>query len=114
VIDWDDRARPHLAEPVVRDEEEQARYVRELLDVYDEEGVDAAFVNTFARRDLPYSDDPGRDFDTASFGVVRVLEQGRTGTAYPGLPWEPKAAFHALAAYGRARAAARGTDGGDG
>ncbi|SDL37964.1 hypothetical protein [Nonomuraea jiangxiensis] len=33
-----------------------------------------------------------RDSDTVGFGM-------------PGLPWEPKAAFHALAAYGRARRA---------
>lgn len=110
IVEYDERARPvRLTEAVVRDEDEQARYVRRLLEVYDEEGVDAAFVYTFARWDLPTSADPERDFDLASYGVVKVLEEGRTGTAYPGLPWEPKAAFHALAEYGRARAAARGT-----
>ncbi|GAB2486850.1 hypothetical protein [Nocardiopsis aegyptia] len=104
VVEWDERSRPvRLAPTVVRDEREQARYVSELLAAHEEEGTDAAFVNTFARRDLPTSDDPARDFDTASFGVVRVLPHGRTGTAWPGLPWEPKEAFHALAAFGRAR-----------
>jgi hypothetical protein len=39
---------------------------------------------------------------------VKVLEEGLTVTTYPGLPWEPKAAFHALAEYGRARAAGAG------
>jgi hypothetical protein len=105
IIEWDGRACPRLTAIVMRDEEEQAAYVRELLDIYDEEGTDAAFVNTFARRDLPTSSEPGRDFDTASFGIVKILEHGRTGTAYPGLPWEPKAAFRTLAEYGRARAA---------
>jgi hypothetical protein len=106
IVEWDEHARAvRLTTTVTRDEEEQARYVRELLDIYDEEGTDTAFVNTFARRDLPTSADPERDFDTASFGIVKTLEPGRTGTAYPGLPWEPKAAFHALAAYGRARRA---------
>jgi hypothetical protein len=105
VVEWDERSRPvRLAGTVVRDEEEQARYIGELLAAHEAAGTDAAFVNTFARRDLPTSDDPARDFDTASFGVVRVLPDGRTGTAYPGLPWEPKAAFHALAGFGRARA----------
>jgi hypothetical protein len=79
--------------------------VRELFEIYDEGGVDAAFVYTFARWDLPTSSDPERDFDIASFGIVKVLETGRTGTTYPGSPWEPKAAFHALAEYGRFRAA---------
>lgn len=104
-IEWDEHARPvRLTAEVVRDEREQAAYLLELLELYDEGGVDGAFVYTFARRDLPTSSDPRRDFDTASFGVVKVLDQGRMGTTYPGLPWEPKAAFQALARYGRTRA----------
>ncbi|MFD6274358.1 hypothetical protein ACFWFI_01995 [Streptomyces sp. NPDC060209] len=114
VIEWDDRARPaRFTRPVTRDEQEQADYVRELLGLFESSGIEAAFVYTFARYDLPHADAAGdsgtgstddRDFDKASFGVVKVLAEGRTGTAYPGLPWEPKAAFHALAEYGRGRA----------
>ena len=104
IIEWDEHARPaRLTAAVVRDEEEQAGYVRELLEIFDEEGVDAAFVFTFARWDLPTSDEPARDFDVASFGVVKILEPGRSGIAHPGMPWEPKAAFHAMAEFGRAR-----------
>jgi hypothetical protein len=33
----------------------------------------------------------------ASYGVVKVLEQGR-GSGYPDMRWEPKASFRALAA----------------
>jgi hypothetical protein len=111
VIEWDDRARPaRFTAPVVRDEYEQARYLREILDVFDQSAIDAAFVNTFARYDLRHDDaDDDRDFDKASFGIVKVLGSGRTGTAYPGLPWEPKAAFHALADYGRIRADGTGS-----
>ena len=109
IVEWDEHARPvRLTEAVLRDEEEQARYLLELLEVFAEEAVDAAFVYTFARWDLPTSADPARDFDLASFGIVKVLEQGGAGTTYPGLPWEPKAAFHALAEYGRSRAAGAG------
>ncbi|MFC8226789.1 hypothetical protein [Streptomyces sp. NPDC057287] len=110
VVEWDDRARPaRFTRPVVRDEQEQADYVRELLGAFEESGIDAAFVYTFARYDLPHAREaaPGnddRDFDKASFGVVKVLADGRTGAAYPGVPWEPKAAFHALAEYGAGRA----------
>ncbi|MFD5225887.1 hypothetical protein ACFWHT_09735 [Microbacterium sp. NPDC058342] len=93
-----------LTESVERDEAEQAGYLRELLDLYDAGGVDSAFVYTFASRHLPASDDPEKDFDRGSFGIVKVLPDGRTGTAYPGMPWEPKEAFHTLAEYGRARA----------
>ncbi|MFO7281221.1 MAG: hypothetical protein C0P77_012530 [Thermoanaerobacterales bacterium] len=107
IVEYDDTGRPvGLTEAVERDEAEQARYLRELLDVYDAGGVDTAFVYTFASRHLPWSDDPARDLDRSSFGIVRVLPDGRTGTAYPGMPWEPKAAFHALADHGRARARA--------
>ncbi|MEU7403362.1 hypothetical protein AB0B09_19125, partial [Streptomyces sp. NPDC044948] len=96
--------RVRFTSPVARDEREQADYLRELIDAMDESAVDAAFVNTFARYDLPHAGaDDDRDFDKASFGVVKVLDGGRTGTAYPGLPWEPKAAFHTLAKYGRSR-----------
>jgi hypothetical protein len=81
-----------------------AGYLCELLDAFDRSAIDAAFVNTFVRYDLPHADaDDDRDFDKASFGIVKVLDGGRTGTAYPGLPWEPKAAFQALARYGRSR-----------
>ena len=72
---------------------------RELLDVFAEEGVDAAFVYTFARYDLPHRDAPHTDLDLASAGVVRVLD-GRGGSRsprYADMPWEPKAAFDTLA-----------------
>lgn len=104
IIEHDEHGRPaRVTTAVVRDETEQAGYLRELLALYDEEGVDAAFVYTFARWDRPTATDPEHDYDLGSYGVVRVLADGRTGTTYPGLPWEPKAAFHALAEYGRAR-----------
>ena len=44
-----------------RDEDEQPAYLHEVLDVFDDEGVDAAFVYTFARYDLPHRDDPALD-----------------------------------------------------
>ena len=91
----------------VRDEAEQAAHVRELLAVFDAEGVDAAFVYTFARYDLPYREDPRADLDLASYGVVKVFDDrsgagAASGRRYPDMPWEPKAAFDTLAdCYGR-------------
>ena len=81
-----------------RDEEGQAAYLRELLEIFDSEGVDSAFVYIFALYNLPHrpGGDPRDDLDLASLGIVKVLE-GRSGEAYPGLPWEPKAAFAAVA-----------------
>jgi hypothetical protein len=97
IVEWGDDGRPaRLQGDRARDEDEQATYLRELLEVFDAEGVDSAFVNTFARYDLPHRGDPREDLDMASYGVVKVLE-GRLGHTYPGMPWEPKAAFTALA-----------------
>jgi hypothetical protein len=85
----------------VRDEEEQATYVCELLEVYEAEGVDAAFVYTFARYDLPHRVAPGVDIDMASAGVVKVLDGPSSAhdRRYTDVPWEPKAAFDALAEF---------------
>ncbi|MER6513557.1 hypothetical protein ABT158_42570 [Nonomuraea sp. NPDC001636] len=97
---------PSTREPVrltgehARDEEGQAAYVRELLEIFDAAGVDSTFVFTFALRDHPHrpDGDPRDDLDLASYGVVKVYED-RAGTAYPGLPWDPKAAFAAVAGH---------------
>jgi hypothetical protein len=101
IVAWSDDGKPvRLKGAYIRDEAEQATYLCELLDIFAEEGVDTAFVNTFARYDLPYRSDPREDFDMASFGVVKVLE-GRHGQTYPDMPWEPKVAFTTLADYYR-------------
>lgn len=92
ILEWDaETVTPHLVNADhVRDEDEQARYLRESLDVFTAEGVDAAFAYVFARFDLPHSADPRADLDLASPGVVKVYEDGH---------WEPKSAFHAIADY---------------
>jgi hypothetical protein len=95
-IEWGPGARPvGLKGEHIRDEEEQARYLRELLDVFASEGVDCVFAYTFARYDLAYRCATREDFDVVSAGVVKVLEGGR-GEKYPEMPWEPKAAFYVL------------------
>jgi hypothetical protein len=81
-----------------RDEDGQATYLRELLEVFESEGVDSTFVYLFALYTFPHrpDGDPRDDLDLASLGIVKVLE-GATGTTYPGMPWEPKKAFGAVA-----------------
>lgn len=94
-----------LTKAYQRDEAGQAAYLRELLEIFDSEGVDSAFVYLFALHHLPHrpDGDPRDDLDLASVGIVKVLD-GRTGDTYPGLPWEPKAAFAAVAEhYSRGR-----------
>ena len=73
---------------LVRDEQEQADYLTELLDVFDRSGVDGAFVWGFSEPALTTSDEPGRDLDLASYGIVAAHADGT---------WTPKRAYHALA-----------------
>jgi len=99
IIEWGEGARPaRLKGDYQRDEAEQARYIGELLDVFEAEGVDHVFAYTFARYDLPHRSARHEDFDMASAGLVKVLE-GRRGQRYPDMPWEPKVGFTALAEY---------------
>ncbi|MEU5552557.1 hypothetical protein ABZ738_22535 [Micromonospora sp. NPDC047793] len=94
-VTYDEHGRAaKLTAELERDEEGQARYVLDLLHDYEAGGVEAAFVYTFANRHLPTTGDPAHDYDLAARGIVRVLPDGS---------WTPKAAFHALAEYGRTR-----------
>jgi hypothetical protein len=98
IVEWDGARPIRLDGDYTRDETEQATYLRELLDVFNAEGVDSAFVCTFASYHLPHRDEPREDLDMASYGVVKVFED-RPGHTFPDVPWEPKAAFSTLAGY---------------
>jgi hypothetical protein len=103
VLENDENGRPlRLKAAHARDEQGQATYLRELLEVFDEGGVDSTFVFLFALEDFPHrpDGDPRDDLDLASLGVVKVYED-RKGTTYPDMAWEPKAAFTALAEFHR-------------
>ncbi|MFF8374069.1 hypothetical protein ACF05W_35475 [Streptomyces lydicus] len=67
----------------VPDEGEQVRYLTELLDIFEEEGVDTALWFTFAG----YKTRKGADL--ASYGVVSMLDEAR---------WEPREVFATMAA----------------
>jgi hypothetical protein len=81
-----------------RDEAWQARKLFETLDVLDKAGVEGAFVDEFVFQVKTYDDDPRYDLDTASSSIVKSYE-GKRGTTYPDMPWEPKQAFKALAEF---------------
>ena len=103
IVEWDhETALPlRLKDDYARDEDEQAGYVRELLEIFDAAGVDSVFVFTFALYQLPHRAPPRADLDLGSYGIVKVYED-RFGDTYPDMPWEPKAAFAAVANhYGR-------------
>ncbi len=82
----------------VRDEDHQARELIKTLGILDAEGVDGAFVWTFADPWLTYSADLRYDLDMTSTSLVKTYACGH-GTTYPGLPWEPKPAFSAVASF---------------
>ncbi|PYI53403.1 hypothetical protein [Paenibacillus flagellatus] len=97
VVEWEGARAVRLTGRYERDESEQSRYFNESVDLFEEAGVDTAFWCTFASYNLPYDEDPDRDFDRSSYGIVRVLKEGR-GTTYPDMPWEPKEVFRTIAA----------------
>jgi hypothetical protein len=100
VVDWHHPDGPVVTGHHPRDESVQARYVADLLDTFDEVGVDGAFAFEFSEPLYPRSDDPRHDLDVASFGIVAVeVVQTAEGRRYVETP---KAAFHEIAArYGR-------------
>ena len=81
-----------------RDEAGQAAYLDELLEIFETEGVDSAFVFLFALPGYPHrpDGDPRDDLDRASLSIVKLLD-GHRGRTYPDMDWEPKVAFSAVA-----------------
>ncbi|WP_067126861.1 hypothetical protein [Microtetraspora malaysiensis] len=102
IVEYDQNGPVRLNGEYARDEAGQAAYVRELLEAFQAGGIDSAFVFTFALYDHVHRPDglPHEDLDLASYGIVKVYED-RLGATYPDMPWEPKAAFTALAEYYR-------------
>ena len=98
IVEWVGGKATRLNGVYIRDENEQAAYIIELLEIFKAEKVDSVFVNTFARYDLPHREDPREDVDLASQAIVKVYKD-RLGKTYPDMPWEPKAAFNALSQY---------------
>lgn len=89
---WDivdhDADPPRVIGDHVRDEDEQVRYLRAMLDLFEEEGVDTVFWFTFAGYEYPHHPDPRFDLDMASYGVCRRMPDGTLAR---------KRAFHAMA-----------------
>ena len=81
-----------------RDEGVQARELSDLLAILDGAGVAGTFLFTFVAPELKYNENPRYDLDMASFSLVKSFADSH-GTTYPDMPWEPKEAFKAVAAY---------------
>ncbi|MET8686959.1 abortive infection protein [Streptomyces sp. NPDC004732] len=87
IIDWSADP-PRLAGSFTRNEQVQADYLAQQLELFAAEKVHGAYVFEFIAP-KPHSADPRHDLDMASFGVVKAVGDG----------WEPKAAFHELARF---------------
>jgi hypothetical protein len=91
--------RPRVKTIHERNEELQARCLLHHLELLDSAGVDGAFVFTFTAPLWPHDDNPRHDLDTDSFSLVKSNPGRRHSTVHPDVPWEPKAAFRAVADY---------------
>ncbi|NEE02413.1 hypothetical protein [Phytoactinopolyspora halotolerans] len=81
---------PHVKDGHVRDEQTQATYLSELIELYARHNVHGCFVYTFSMHDFPHTEDPRHDLDMAGFGVVKTSADDPSH-------WEPKEAFHEVA-----------------
>jgi hypothetical protein len=91
--------RPQLKLVNERDEALQAERLLNNLKLLDEAGFTGAFMDTFVLPTYPYSDTPKYDLVRISANLVKYFENGRRGTTYPDMTWEPKEAFKAVADY---------------
>jgi hypothetical protein len=91
--------RPRLKKIDERDEGEQARRLVDQLKLLDSAGVDGGFISTFVFPLNPYDDTPKYDLDRESASLVKTFANGKHGTTYPDMTWEPKESFRAVADY---------------
>lgn len=89
---------PELRGDYVRDEARQARELARVLRLLESRGVNGIFVMTFVSPTLVHTRDPRTDLDMASYSIVKSYPS-RSGSTYPGLQWDPKLAFRAVAEY---------------
>lgn len=103
VVDWNHPDGPLVRAGTVRDEATQARYVTEVHDQLVDAAVDGMFAFEYSEPLLERREDPRRDLDVGSFGLVAVRRhETPRGPRYED---EPKAAFLALGARYRSDAA---------
>lgn len=97
IIDWTN-SRPKLKRIPERDEGVQSKYLIDLLNIYSEEKVYAAFVYTFIARRAKYDINPEYDLDMANFGLVKVLRSDNNDSKFS-YRWERKKAFSELSEF---------------
>jgi hypothetical protein len=96
ILDWSDPERPQVVGEHPRDEGVQARYLEEMLDVFERLGVTGAFVFELVEPSHPRSDDPRYDVDVASFGIMAFERRPDASGVHDVIV--PKESFHRVAA----------------
>jgi len=88
---------------LVRSEQTQARYIANVLEIFETMGFYSATVYEFITPDAPHLSRTRYDLDIASYGIVKPIWKSATNPG-PQWHWEPKAAFMAIAKhYAQAR-----------
>jgi len=65
-----------IKEGIIRDENEQAIYLKELIEYYSKENISAVFIFDFKEEWKIHFNELLKDLDISSFGIVKVLEDG--------------------------------------
>jgi hypothetical protein len=95
VVSWHD-GKATLKRGLVRDEQVQAKYLKDQLNIFNDQKLTGAFAYTFINSTYTHSDNPENDLDMASYGIVKPIAAEQQQVA---ISWKPKAAFTALAKY---------------
>ena len=93
---------PEIKPGYFRDEAEQARHLRTMLEVFTDEGFLGASPYTFISPDAPHRKERKYDEDIAAFSLCKVI---RDRSNDPGSPyrWEPKKSFDAVSSFYHSR-----------
>jgi hypothetical protein len=106
IIEWDkDTIKPlRLNGDYMRDEVEQATYLRELLEIFNAEGVDSTFVFTFVLYQLPHREGLRDDFDRPAtvWSKCSKTASATLTPTWPGSPRPPSPPLRATTAAERA------------
>jgi hypothetical protein len=95
IVDYE-HVPPVIKAGYVRDEQEQADHLTNMLQVFQAEGMVGASPYDFISPGSPHVADPRHDLDIASFSLCKVIRKNQADEASP-YRWEPKKSFHAVA-----------------
>ncbi|QDQ09386.1 abortive phage infection protein [Streptomyces spectabilis] len=90
------KPRPEVRGDLRRSERTQARYLSQVLGVFERMNLHAAMVYQFASPELPHRRERRYDLDMASYSLTKAIwktEDAPTARWH----WEPKESFHAVA-----------------